>query len=464
MSDRPRKLRNAIRTHWPFLLGVLVLALLARRLYFGANQPILYYDSGAYLAAAKARWLLSASRTPGYPAWLRLHLWLFGPHALAWVALDQKLLGVFSNLLLYLIFWRLTRNRWIAAIGAVVPAFHFQIIAFEARILSEGLTMFLTTALAGWLIVGWRRACTFPGVAVTGLLTAVLILVKPSFTLAWAPVCLCMAVPLRRCLHQRWRIIVAKTAVVVALNAVALFGWSAVMWRHYGIRGMTNLTGINLAHVILKRGLLPDVPAGYDPLKKALAPLAEHFDYIGGHTKDIQRLVPDFNPNTNQLLVDMALDTIRAVPLKYTWLALASLPRSMGENYPTFTVDKVCRATGRLRKAMIFIEADYFRFVNEAAWVLFALLLVPILIVKRRSPLRLSGWGLIFLLVAYLVLVDCFIMYDEFGRHRKPIDPLKIGALHAGLCYLWSNYWHAQDLKLRRRRLRARQDSATRDA
>lgn len=452
MTGRHEKAKAAMGRHWGFLLVVLLAAVVVRVLYFGANHAVLSPDSHSYLAAAGTPGFLSPSRTPGYPAWLAMNFALFGRGNLGTVVLVQKLLGVLCDLLIYAIFWHLTRSRWLGLLAALVVCVHVQVAAFETRILTESITPFLVAFVTAWQVVWPRRACTRAGAAVTGLVTAALLLIKVSFIVVWVPVVVCMAILDRSCRKRSWRRTLCHIGIVAVLNIAAAGWWSSVMWRHYRIRGMTNLAGVNLTHIIIKQGLLPYVPARYARLKAAVAPIAQRFRYVGAMDEEIGRQVPGYDPRNRRMLVDMCVDTILRVPGKFAWNVMGLVPFSMGIHYYTFREDTACGAGPRVRKVFEAIEEYGFRRIGRQSWLVFLVVVGAAAVTVRRSRPRLAGWLLVFLVVWYLVIVNSCLAYGEFGRHRNPVEPLRVSGMYAGLGFVCWSCWRRARIGRRRRR------------
>ena len=133
-----------------------------------AYRPALFFygDSFAYLANA-SRLRPESIRPAGYPAFLRVVLWI---HDLAAVPAVQHLLGLATGVLVYALVRRLGIGPVGACIAAAPVLFDAYQLDIEQHILSEALfTLLVAAALA---VLLWRSRPSFAACAGAGALLA----------------------------------------------------------------------------------------------------------------------------------------------------------------------------------------------------------------------------------------------------------------------------------------------------
>jgi hypothetical protein len=151
-----------------FFAGLLAAAAVLRVVVQLAYRPALFFygDSFAYLANA-AQLQPESIRPAGYPAFLRVVLWI---HDLAVVPAVQHVIGLLTGTLVY----ALVRRLGIGSVGACIAAapvlFDAYQLNIEQHILSE--TLFTVLVAAGLAVLLWRSRPSFGACAGAGVLLA----------------------------------------------------------------------------------------------------------------------------------------------------------------------------------------------------------------------------------------------------------------------------------------------------
>src|SRR3954453_23484391 len=205
-------------------------------LYFAlASNDYFFPDSFTYLEPARdlirglgfttANGLIDTLRTPGYP----LLLAGFGLRIVPMIVL-QHLLNVALAVAIYRFVMRRLGDRCVAIAAAILFAIDTPTLHYANKILTETiLTALLFVVFA--LVVNGRE------LPLAGVLTGVLVLIRPVAIAYFAVVALCLL--LRR---VRLRTI----AVYVALALLLPLGWSLRNLHHTGVFTVSSIGGINL--------------------------------------------------------------------------------------------------------------------------------------------------------------------------------------------------------------------------
>lgn len=164
-----------------WFLIVLAVALLARLGLWLVYPLTQNNDSPTYIQLgrsllSKGLAAYSATRTPGYPAFLAL--------TGDWTYLAQLCLGLLTTLLLFYMGWKLSGRPWFGALVALLHTLNLGQLFFEATLLTETLTTFLLTLTFGATLFGWRNESLrwrLAAAFVAGLSSALAALTRPLF-------------------------------------------------------------------------------------------------------------------------------------------------------------------------------------------------------------------------------------------------------------------------------------------
>src|SRR5258706_2962162 len=169
--------------------------------------------------------LIETIRTPGYP----LFLAAFGLHVVP-VIVFQHLLNAALAVAIYVLVMRRLGSRFIALTAAILFAIDTPTLHYANKILTE--TLFTAILFAVFVLVVYTRK-----LPLAGLLTGVLVLIRPVAIVYFVVVMICLV--LRR---VRLRTI----AVYVALALVLPAGWQLRNFHHTGVFTISSIGGINL--------------------------------------------------------------------------------------------------------------------------------------------------------------------------------------------------------------------------
>jgi hypothetical protein len=205
-------------------------------LYFAfANNDYFFPDSFTYLEPARnlirglgftnANGLIETLRTPGYP----LLLAGFGLRIVPMIVF-QHLLNVAIAVAIYLFVMRRLGDRFVAIGAAILFAIDTPTLHYANKILTE--TLFTALLFVVFALVVYARRLPLAGV-----LTGVLVLIRPVAIAYFVVVALCLL--LRR---VRLRTI----AIYAALALVLPFGWGLRNLHHAGVFTISSIGGINM--------------------------------------------------------------------------------------------------------------------------------------------------------------------------------------------------------------------------
>src|SRR5947199_696750 len=199
MSWRANYERDARSVQWIETAVVAVIAAVTNFLYFAlASNDYFFPDSFTYLEPARnllrglgftdANGLIETLRTPGYP----LLLAGFGLRIVPMIVL-QHLLNVALAVAVYLFVMARLGDRFVAIAAAILFAIDTPTLHYANKILTE--TIFTALLFIVFALVVYARKLPLAGV-----LTGVLVLIRPVATLYFVVIALCLLlrrVPLR---------------------------------------------------------------------------------------------------------------------------------------------------------------------------------------------------------------------------------------------------------------------------
>jgi len=227
---------NADGRRWTDITLVAVISLATNFLYFGYTAVDYFFpDSYTYLAPAanllrglgftNRFGLIETIRTPGYP----LLLAAFGLHIVP-VIVFQHLLNAALAVAIYIVMIRRLGSRFIAVTAAILFAIDVPTLHYANKILTE--TLFTAILFIVFALVVYARKLPLAGV-----LTGMLVLIRPVAILYFVVVMICLA--LRR---VRLRTIAAYVVLALLLP----LGWQLRNLHHTGVFTISSIGGINL--------------------------------------------------------------------------------------------------------------------------------------------------------------------------------------------------------------------------
>ncbi|HET7453342.1 MAG TPA: hypothetical protein VFL12_11405, partial [Thermoanaerobaculia bacterium] len=263
------------RLLWAGLLIVVAVGVLLRWGFAVHPRPAIFWDSASYVDYAKS-WAqtgriegVDTRRSPGYPAFLVL----VGRPILdaARVVTAQRVLGVLSGVLVFLLVWAMTRRVGVATAAGVGAPLILDASLFELAIYSETLALFLVTAALAGIAVAEARGR--PAGAIAGCLAAGLGVTVRPVLLAAAPFFAASLIALVRG-RRISRAAAAASLVLLALPTAA--GALARGGRHTG-SGFVGLTLLDYAGMPqLYRRLPPEMDDVRRVFERCGSPYADH--------------------------------------------------------------------------------------------------------------------------------------------------------------------------------------------
>lgn len=235
MNWRVNYERDARSTSWIETAIVAIITAATNFLYFAlASNDYFFPDSFTYLAPARSlirglgftnAGLIETLRTPGYP----LLLAGFGLRIVP-VIVFQHLINVAIAVAIYLFAMRRLGDRFVAIAAAMLFAIDTPTLHYANKILTETLFTGLLFIVFG-LVVYARK------LPLAGVLTGVLVLIRPVAIAYFAVAALCLL--LRR---VRLRTI----AIYAALALLLPVGWGLRNLQHTGVFTISSIGGINM--------------------------------------------------------------------------------------------------------------------------------------------------------------------------------------------------------------------------
>jgi hypothetical protein len=215
---------------------VAVIAAATNFLYFAlASNDYFFPDSFTYIAPARSflhglgftnsNAMIDTLRTPGYP----LLLAMFGLRVVP-VIVFQHLLNVALAVAIYLLVMHRLGDRVVALAAAILFAIDTPTLHYANKILTE--TLFTALLFGVFALVLYARKLPLAGV-----LTGVLVLIRPVAIAYFVVVALCLA--LRRVPFR-------TIAIYVALALVLPIGWGLRNLHHTGVFTISSIGGINM--------------------------------------------------------------------------------------------------------------------------------------------------------------------------------------------------------------------------
>lgn len=218
------------------LIVVGIVSLVTNFLYFAYAAPDYFFpDSFTYIEPARnllhglgfttGNGIIETMRTPGYPMLLAA----FGLRVVP-VIVFQHLLNAALAVSIYLFVARRMRSRFVALTAAVLFAADTPTLHYANKILTESL--FTALLFVVFVLVAWNRKLPLAGV-----LTGVLVLIRPVAVVYFIVVALCLAIN---------RVRARTIAAFIALALVLPIGWELRNLHHTGVFTISSIGGLNM--------------------------------------------------------------------------------------------------------------------------------------------------------------------------------------------------------------------------
>lgn len=233
---------------WPILFLLLV-GILTRVIVFilYEGQISFFNDSGGYTKLAQHLFHFDLStynfgRTPGYPLFILLAF-----QNIKGVVLLQNLMGLLNSILLFDIGKRMGMGFKKSLMLGVLPSVLLHFLLYERSILTEYATL-SCLLFCFWYLVKIeffkKNTLTWKEVIVMGLLSALVLLIRPMFIIL--PVWIFAFFIIK---NRKYLSIKRFFQLVVLLIPGLLFilGWSHLNEKHTGYQSLTSFSGINIS-------------------------------------------------------------------------------------------------------------------------------------------------------------------------------------------------------------------------
>jgi hypothetical protein len=215
---------------------IAIVSLATNFLYFAyASADYFFPDSSTYLEPARnllhglgfttGSGIIETMRTPGYP----LMLAAFGLRVVP-VIVFQHLLNAALAIAIYLFVMRRIGSRFVAMTAAVLFSLDTPTLHYANKILTE--TLFTAVLFVVFVLVAYARKLPLAGV-----LTGVLVLIRPVAIVYFAVAALCFALR---------RVRVRTIAAYVVLALVLPVGWALRNLHHTGVFTISSIGGMNM--------------------------------------------------------------------------------------------------------------------------------------------------------------------------------------------------------------------------
>ena len=244
---------------------ILLISLATNLLFFDpAKAPFMQPDSYGYVSMAKelSSFTLtdSATRTPTYPLYLAPFVAF---NHLNWAIYGQIFISGITNVLIFLIAFRITKNILLSLCCALLVAVDFYLIDFQSQILTESLSSFLIT-LSLWLHLKFSIEKTSKKLIFLLIITDIaLIFIRP--VLVFLPGIMLLADGLIKNIFSKQRNIsqLLKQPTIILLLCLQIF---TVLWwcnqnrlRH-NFFGISRLSDIALLGKLIQYDMLKNDP------------------------------------------------------------------------------------------------------------------------------------------------------------------------------------------------------------
>lgn len=442
-------LRWMITSSWGPVLLLIAIAVIPRLVLTFSSFAITPPDSWAYskwgfnIAVKGDIYSHPIYRTPGYPVFLALFYYLFGlnPPVGEVIVFAQRLLGVATGVLIYLIGLRLTTNRWIPFLGALIYLTMPRVLYYETTIHTEPVFNFFLCATIFYAVrllePSGEKAPHSAKFAWLALLCAALTLVRPIGQFLIVVFAVLYLIKFRRGA-------VLQVLVSVLAFFVFLLPWMLVNKKSEGFFGLSRDQGINLYHRVIDIDESQPVPreqtkyksVWHNYSKAKLRPEVTYFHvyhaFLRGRTSELK---------TDNLMLGFAIETLKENKMRFvtnTFILFAqffletrnSVLFCRAGNSPEF----ICASTqwkgyirafpnypNRLSVLGRKISTPFMKYAVIPEWILGGLGLYGIILVSRQRRFFLSPNALVIGVIFYFATLTAIFNRAE-DRFRLPID------------------------------------------
>ncbi|GAB4318700.1 MAG: hypothetical protein Kow0059_12370 [Candidatus Sumerlaeia bacterium] len=417
---------------WRALWALLVVAALVRADYLSWAGVRFFPDSPSYTSVAR-RMLrggtpLDPHRTLTYPVFLALNFRAFGDDNWTAVVLMQGMLGVAGVGLVFLILLKLTDNAALSWFGGMLWAVNFHAMIYDAAILTESLSVFVTLCFVYLLMEVVIRGPGWLNVALLHVALLILVFLKPVFlTMLVVPVVFCGGL---WWMHRDGRIGTRFGTCFALFVLLPILTVSYANRSRYGFFHISNVGPLSLLGVVLHSGVYEHAPAEFQQVvevierkQKSLAGFERTNPY--SFEKDIAALGPRRSSADFSYISKFCLASIGARPDLHLRYCLGNWPVL----FRTSRYESKYQQTGGFVSE--WAERLYMRLTSNIYkkffWIVLFLAGVGGMVVGfvQSPPRGLALMGLV-LIVFIHALALCLMAYDDWGRLRLPVDPLLI--------------------------------------
>ena len=417
------------------------------------EAPIIYPDSGGYVrpAGQLKHWQFPdfSLRSPTYPMYLSVAGLLgviINRSPLQLATYGQMVMGAISIALFYLICRKLPVTEWLAFSISAFLALNFEIINYQATILTETLstTLLLAVLYAHIASLGHRLTLRrFVGLIV---LDSLLVMLRPNFVLL--PTGLYIVQFLNHVPFFRTTPAILGSskfflAIGIAWNLVLVATWSGLYYLQAGHLGLTRISDFNLLGKAIQYGYLDRNYADPPPLVRR----AQEIYYEEGRPSDPYIVI-------NRLRKEnlSALGNLRDINAYFMAGQEADFVIKTGRLLPEVLNKRPDFYYGRREglSQSLWLRSMTRVFNPLHAWngyaVVFAFGISLYLLVKKRREQFMALIVMLSAVLYHLITITAFA-YDEYIRLRVPIDLLLNLLVLLPLILLAS--WVGRELKLR---------------
>jgi hypothetical protein len=256
-----RQFGARLRPHrWPLLIVTGGVALVHVFALLHHPTTIASTDGDEYLGVANS--ILTTGnffdplRTPGYPAFLALVFLIRGAHDITAVFVAQIALVIAATYEIYLLVARLTKQRYLASVTALLVGCNLFVLQWEFAIRVEALAFWTLVTLflvAERLLHGLRPWA----LVLFGVLLFFAIMVRPFDILI--PALMISALALRGIWIGEWRAHVLRLGLVFVLVYGAILGYTQLNGLVTGYAGLSYASNVNLLGKVMEYRL-QDLP------------------------------------------------------------------------------------------------------------------------------------------------------------------------------------------------------------
>jgi len=416
-----KKLLNKLNCSWGSILLVIT-AILASFFWLGFKiEPLTTPDSNFYLKLAdqveKFQLPDLAHRTPLVPVFIAIFKAFLG---LKGVVAAQILLGAITIYVIYKILERISQNKALARLAALMLAFDPLVISHQTAIMSETLGLFFLMLFL-WLHLQLLSNLTKKRLIITVINDCLLIMSRPIYII------LPIGIYMYHLISSWWFKIKLKRRLIlvaIAANCLFLIGYQSINYFQHDFFGMTDVSHINLLGKMVEYGYLDNFK------NEATAP------------EDVKRIILAYQDNPEDKSPHSLLN--KSHPEIHSSRVLMRILQPVNEyfllNYPVDYVKKtaelipqVIKATRGYYKSISYdkfrlIKAGIDKIYNEINELELIALTIWLFVLTQWYLIqkKIIGYqaGILLTGVIYTMVMISIFSYGAYARLRMPIEPL----------------------------------------